>query len=88
MRNGNYPLLGIVLSHGVTMAITLYLAVRAGNWLDERFNKSPLFLAISVILMAAANLHLMVKDLMAESEKQDRNRKDHKDNGDPVGGKG
>ncbi len=68
------------------MAITLYLAVRAGNWLDERFNKSPMFLAISVILMAAANLHLLVKDVMAESDKQDRLKKEKKDPKGPNGG--
>lgn len=82
MRNGNYPFLGLVLSHGVTMAVTLYLAVRIGNWLDQRFQKEPLFLAISVILMAAANLHLLVKDVMAELDKQDRSKRDQRNGPD------
>lgn len=70
MRNGNYAFLGLVLSHGVTMAITLYLAVLGGNWLDAKFGTTPLFLAVLVVLMAGANLHLLVKDVLEADRKK------------------
>lgn len=75
MKNGNYALLGLALSHGITMAITLYLAVLGGNWLDRRFGTAPLFLAVLVIMIVAANFHLLVKDVLADAERKERKKK-------------
>lgn len=72
MRDGNYAYLTILFSHGLTAALTLYLAVQGGNWIDRRLGTSPLFLIILIILVVGANLRLLVKDILAELEKQDR----------------
>lgn len=74
MKNGDYSLVGLALSHGITMAITLYLAVLGGNWLDRRFGAAPLFLAVLVIMIAAANFHLLVKDVLADAERKERKK--------------
>lgn len=72
MPNGQWSYLSLFFSHGLTAALTLYVAVRGGDWLDRRLGTSPLFLAVLVLLVLGANLHLLIKDIMAEAEKQDR----------------
>lgn len=72
MRDGNFAYLNILFAHGLTAAFTLYLAVVGGNWIDRRLGTSPLFLILLSILVVAANLRLLVKDMLAELEKQDR----------------
>lgn len=66
MFNGYPAYLNLLFSHGLTTAVTLYLAVRGGVWLDNRFGTSPLFLALLSVLVVVANLHLLIKDIMAE----------------------
>ncbi len=75
MPNGNWSSLSLFFAHGLTAALTLYVAVRGGDWLDRHLGTSPLFLVVLVSLVLVANLRLMVKDLMAETEKQDRTRR-------------
>lgn len=72
MRNGDYAYLSILFAHGLTAALTLYLAVSGGNWLDRRLGTSPLFLIVLSFLVVGANLCLLVKDMLAEMEKRDR----------------
>lgn len=72
MGNSGWSLLGLVLSHGATMGITVYLAVLGGRWLDRRLGTEPLFMALLVVLVVAANLHLMIKDILERTERGDR----------------
>lgn len=72
MRNENFAYLNILFAHGLTAALTLYLAVIGGNWIDRRVGTSPLFLILLSFLVVGANLRLLVKDMLAELEKQDR----------------
>ncbi len=74
MGNGSYAFLSLLFSHGLTTAITLYLAVRGGAWLDRRFGTTPLFLAVLVILVVVANLRLLIKDILAEADRQSPSR--------------
>ena len=67
MKRGGYNALGLVLSHGVTMAVTLYLAYRGGVWLDKRFGTEPWLMIVSILMMVAANLHLLIKDVLSQT---------------------
>ncbi|NLV68507.1 MAG: AtpZ/AtpI family protein [Spirochaetes bacterium] len=52
-----------VMAHvtiGIQLAITVLLGVLGGNWLDNRFKTSPLFLAIcTAVAMIVGFYHLM-----------------------------
>lgn len=69
MRNSNSAYLTIFLSHGLTAAISIYLAVRGGDWLDRRLGTSPLFLALLVLLVIGANVHMLLKEVLAQAER-------------------
>lgn len=70
MRNGGvYRFFNLLVSHGMTVAITVLLAVRAGIWLDKRLNTAPLFLILLVLLIVVVNLRLLIKDLMTEVDR-------------------
>lgn len=75
LPNGNFRLLPIFFSHGLTAALTVYLAVKGGNWIDERFGTSPLFVIVLVLLVVGANLSLLIKEMIAEADKGDRDRR-------------
>ena len=64
------------MSHGITMAVTLYIAYRGGEWLDERFGTSPWLMIVALLLMVTANLHLLVKDILNQTGNE---RDDHPD---------
>ncbi len=60
------PFLGL----GIQLAVTMFLMVLLGNWLDEKYHLQPLFLSLcSVFGVIAGMYHLLkiVKDL--ESKK-------------------
>lgn len=62
------------MSHGITMAVTLYIAYRGGEWLDKRFGTSPWLMVVTVLLVVAANLRMLVKDVMQQmDDRQDPN---------------
>lgn len=71
-NGGGLAYLSIFFAHGLTAAFTIYLAVRGGSWLDGRLGTSPWMLIVLVLLVVAANLHLLVKDVLAEADRQDR----------------
>lgn len=70
----------IVFAHitiGIQLAITILVFVLAGNWLDVRFNKSPLFLIIGTAFGMAIGFYHLLKDLQGE-EKKDKRHKEKK----------
>ncbi len=71
-NGGNWAYVNLFLAHGLTAAVTVYLAVRGGAWMDQRLGTSPWLLLVAVVLVIAANLHLLIKDVLAEAERQER----------------
>jgi len=70
----------VIFAHitiGIQLAITILLFVLAGNWLDTRFKKSPLFLVIATALGMAIGFYHLLKDLQGE-ESKDRKLKEKK----------
>ena len=76
MKRNHYSAFSLVMSHAITMAVTLYMAYRGGLWLDERLGTSPWLMIVALLLMVTANLHLLVKDLLNQTGKD---RDDHPD---------
>lgn len=67
----------VVFAHitiGIQLAITILIFVLGGNWLDVRFNKSPLFLIIGTALGMAIGFYHLLKDLQGEESKDERGR--------------
>ena len=60
---------------GIQLAITILLFVFAGNWLDIRFKKSPLFLGIGTILGMGIGFYHLMKDLQSEDSKEKHREK-------------
>lgn len=46
---------------GVTIAVPAVLAALAGKWLDERFDTSPRYLILLLVLALALTAYLVVK---------------------------
>jgi F0F1-type ATP synthase assembly protein I len=70
----------IIFAHitiGIQLAITILIFVLAGNWLDTRFNKSPLFLVIGTALGMSIGFYHLLKDLQGE-ENKDKHLKKNK----------
>lgn len=70
----------VVFAHitiGIQLAITILIFVLGGNWLDVRFNKSPLFLIIGTTLGMAIGFYHLMKDLQGEESKE-KNIKERK----------
>ena len=68
----------VVFAHitiGLQLAITILIFVLAGNWLDQRFKKSPLFLVIFTALGMGIGFYHLLKELQVE-EKKDKNNPD------------
>jgi F0F1-type ATP synthase assembly protein I len=64
-----YAELGPLLGIGVQLAVTMVLMVLLGNWLDEKYNKQPLFLIICSIFGLTAGLYNLIKTV-TEFEKK------------------
>lgn len=63
MRDGDYALWTIFFSHGLTAALTVYLAVRGGDWLDRKLGTAPWLMLVLVLLVVGANVRLFIKDI-------------------------
>lgn len=62
-RPDDYKLFNVVLSFGASMAITVFLAYAAGNWLDERFGTGHTLMLALVIMAVVASIRVLIKDL-------------------------
>ena len=68
----------VIFAHitiGIQLAITILIFVLGGNWLDIRFNKSPLFLVIGTAFGMAIGFYHLLKDLQGEENKDKNIRK-------------
>lgn len=63
---------------GVQFFVALFVFVYAGNWMDTRWNTSPLFILVGVFVGGGGTFYLSYKRLMrdANSESTQRTRRD------------
>lgn len=59
----DYKLFNVVTSFGISMAVTVFLAYTAGNWLDERFGTGHTLMLALVIMAVVASIRVLIKDL-------------------------
>ena len=80
-----YPWLSVLslFGMGFYIAIAIVLGIWGGNWLDEKFDTSPLLLIIGLILgiaLAVLGAYNMMKPFIKNANKPDENSKKDKDN--------
>jgi F0F1-type ATP synthase assembly protein I len=68
---GAYSELGPLLGVGVQLALTMVLMVFLGRWLDEKYNRQPLFLIICSVVGLTAGMYNMIKTVN-DFEKKDK----------------
>jgi hypothetical protein len=59
----DYKLFNVVTSFGASMAISVFLAYTAGNWLDARFGTGHTLMLALVIMAVVASIRVLIKDL-------------------------
>jgi len=60
---------------GIQMAVSVLLCLLGGNWLDQRWGTSPLFLILGVFLGGGAGFYNLVK-LLTRAEGRRREEKE------------
>ncbi|MBU7007359.1 AtpZ/AtpI family protein [Phosphitispora fastidiosa] len=55
-KNQSYKAVGIIMSAGMTMAVSVTIGYFAGSWLDKYFGTKPWLTLIMFILGTAAGL--------------------------------
>lgn len=63
---------------GLQLAITIFIFVYAGNWLDIRYNTSPIFLAVGTILGMGIGFYHMMMQLGSQNSKEE-NEENHEE---------
>jgi len=66
-----YSEIGPFLGLGVQLAVTVVIMVLAGNWLDEKYHKAPMFLIIGACVGTFAGLYNLIKTAL-EIEKKSK----------------
>lgn len=61
--SGSNQYLGFAVSFGLTMAITVFMLFKGGQWLDARLGTEPLFMILGVLLGVAAVFKRLLADL-------------------------
>lgn len=63
-QSGRY--LSYALQFGISLAISLYLMIRLGNWLDERLGTTYIFMALGVLIAVFSSLFIMIRRILEE----------------------
>ncbi len=68
-----YKYINFGISFGLTMAITMYLLYRGGQWLDARLGTYPVFMMIGILLAVGAVFKRLMADLkiMNQEDRKD-----------------
>lgn len=68
----------IALNFGVTAAVTIYLLMLGGQWIDDKFNSDPIFMMLGVLLGVAISFRSIFLKMKA-IDKFEKNRKEAKE---------
>ena len=60
---------------GVQLAVSLWLFITAGQWLDRRFDSAPVFLLTGVFLGAGGTFVLSLRRLLAPRSRRSTDRR-------------
>jgi F0F1-type ATP synthase assembly protein I len=67
-RKSSHPVFGNI-TIGLQLAITIFFFVYAGYWLDSRYEKSPLFLALGALAGMVVGFYNLIKTVDAENRR-------------------
>ena len=67
-----YAELGPLLGIGIQLAVTMLLMVWLGNWLDNKFNKQPLFLIICSVFGMVAGMYNLIATVNKYEKKKEK----------------
>ncbi len=67
-----YAELGPLLGIGIQLAATMLLMVFLGKWLDEKFDKQPLFLIICSVFGMVAGLYNLINTVSKYDKKKQK----------------
>ncbi|WP_366923705.1 AtpZ/AtpI family protein [Metallumcola ferriviriculae] len=59
------------LSFGITMALSIFLGLYGGSWLDKRLGTSPWFLLTGILLGVAVSFKALLSELMVLQKTED-----------------
>jgi F0F1-type ATP synthase assembly protein I len=78
-KKSSHPVFGNI-TIGLQLAITILIFVYAGYWLDSRYGKSPLFLALGALLGMIIGFYNLIKTVESENRRmrEDENKDDEK----------
>ena len=71
----------VIFTHitlGLQLAITIFIFVYAGHYLDNKYQKSPLFLAIGTVIGMGIGFYHMMKELQRDEKSDDDDDDDEK----------
>jgi len=68
---GSNKYIGFAVSFGITMAITVYILYKGGQWLDAKLGTAPVFTMLGVLMGVAAVFKRLIADLKV-MEKMDK----------------
>lgn len=60
---------------GIQLAAAIFLCLLGGNWLDQRWGTSPLFLILGVFLGGVAGFYNLVKMLTGPQRPKEEDKK-------------
>lgn len=66
--------INLALSFGITMTLTILLAIYGGLWLDRRLGSTPLFLILGILLGVGAAFYSLLREILKLNE-QNKKRK-------------
>ena len=64
-----YSELGPYLGLGVQLAATVLIMVFLGKWLDDKYQKSPLFVLLGTFIGISAGLYNLIKTVLSLEKK-------------------
>ncbi|KDR94809.1 Putative F0F1-ATPase subunit Ca2+/Mg2+ transporter [Peptoclostridium litorale DSM 5388] len=68
--------LSLISQLGISMVTPILVMIWIGNYLDKKFDKSPLFLFIFIVIGVASSFMNMYKLVMRDKKDDERDKKD------------
>lgn len=63
-QSGHY--IALAMQFGLSLAISLFLMIRLGNWLDARLGTGFIFMVLGVLIAVTSSLFIMIRRILTE----------------------
>ena len=75
-QGGMYRMFSIAMSFGITMAVSLFLMIKLGAWVDAKFNIGPYGSVVCVMTAVAAGFRSLYREVLRLEEEDNKQRMD------------